>query len=106
MKIPFNLITIALSVNGGLKLRTKEKLWDESYYCFENGDGTRYTVHLMQHEHGGILVMCNDSSMWLYFSRKYMNGDAEIKHLCGSDNEYTKRAIMQIMGTHCARFFV
>ena len=87
-------------------MRVSVKEWAESYYCFENGDGTRYTVHLMQHEHGGILVMCNDSSMWLYFSRKYMNSDAEIKHLCGDDNEYTKKAMLQIMKQHSERFSV
>ena len=86
-------------------MRVTVKEWAESYYCFENGDGTCYTVHLCAHEHGGILVMCNDSSMWLYFSRKYLNGgDAEIKHLCGDDNKYTKKAMLQIMGRHCERF--
>tara|TARA_R110000751_G_C13537404_1_gene454652 strand:- start:221 stop:379 length:159 start_codon:yes stop_codon:yes gene_type:complete len=50
--------------------------------------------------------------MWLYFSRKYNGatkgngwiGDAEIKHLCGDDNEYTKKAMLQIMAQHCKRF--
>ena len=71
--------------------------WVNSHYTFENGDGTRYTMHLMPHVHGGTIVCVNDMSMWLAFS----NGD--VKFLCGTNNKYTKRAVEDIMRVHWDR---
>ena len=87
-----------------IEINVKE--WANSFYRFENGDGSQYSVHICDHNYGGLLVMCNDSSMWLYFNQKYMNGDAEIKHLCGDDNKYTKKALLQIMKRHSEVFEV
>jgi len=68
--------------------------WAESYYCFENGDGTRYSVHLSTAHHGGIYVNCNETSLWRW------HDETDIKFLCGKNNEYTRRAILQIMIFH------
>jgi hypothetical protein len=68
--------------------------WAESYYSFENGDGTRYSVHLSNAQHGGIYIICNESSLWRWHSID------DIKFLCGKNNEYTRRAILQIMAHH------
>jgi len=90
-----------------MSIRFEMKDWADSFYCFENGDGSCYSVHLCDHNYGGILVMCNDSSMWLYYSAKYSGGrtgEHEIKHLCGDDNKYTKKAMLQIMKRHCDKF--
>jgi len=76
-------------------MRFNLKEWEQSYYRFENGDGTQYTVHLTDCEHGGIYMICNDSSLWLGFERRY-----EVKFLCGINNEYTKRAMAQILKFH------
>lgn len=77
-------------------MRFNLKEWEQSYYRFENGDGTQYTVHLAPCEHGGIYMICNDSSLWMGFD----NLDYEIKFLCGINNEYTKRAMAQILKFH------
>ena len=71
--------------------------WANSHYTFQNGDGTRYTMHLMTHVHGGIIVCVNDSSMWLAFE----NGD--VKYQCGNQNTYTKQAIKALMSIHWQR---
>jgi len=70
--------------------------WAESYYSFENGDGTRYSVHLTNAQHGGIYIICNESSLWRW------HDETDIKFLCGKNNEYTRRAILQIMIHHKA----
>jgi hypothetical protein len=58
---------------------------------YQPGDGTAYTLHIVKHHHGGYLVCCNDSSMWLAFK------DGEVRHLATKyhphGNEYTQRAI-------------
>lgn len=65
--------------------------WAQSYYVFENGDGTRYTIHICKCENGGLYVICNDDSLWLYF------GNVDLKFLCGNNNEYTEKAILQCL---------
>ena len=64
---------------------------DNNFYVFENGDGTKYTIHVMQAEYGGLYVICNESSLWRFHSNPN-----ELKHLCGNNNEYTKKAILQL----------
>lgn len=75
-------------------MRIKVSEWAQSYYCFENGDGTRYTVHLCACEQGGTYVLVNDSSAWLWFDND------DIKFLHGNYNKYTQRAILQVMNFH------
>ena len=61
--------------------------------CYQPGDGTAYTLHIVKHHHGGYLVCCNDDSMWLAFK------DGEVKHLADrhwdydTPNQFTQRAI-------------
>ena len=54
---------------------------------FQPGDGTRYNLVTVDDPHGGLLVICNSSSLW-----RYHRGD-QLKFLCGNNNEYTKKAI-------------
>tara|TARA_B100000963_G_C22100334_1_gene440437 strand:- start:180 stop:434 length:255 start_codon:yes stop_codon:yes gene_type:complete len=61
------------------------------FYVFENGDGTKYTLHLTQAYYGGIYVICNESSVW-----RFHNNPNELKHLCGDNNKYTELAILQL----------
>ena len=56
-------------------------------YDFQPGDGTRYSLVTVEDPHGGLLVICNSSSLWRYHA-----GD-QLKFLCGNENEYTRRAI-------------
>jgi hypothetical protein len=56
-------------------------------YDFQPGDGTRYNLVTVDDPHGGLLVICNNSSLW-----RYHQGDI-LKFLCGNENEYTRRAI-------------
>ena len=56
-------------------------------YDFQPGDGTRYNLVTVDDPHGGVLVICNNSSLW-----RYHQGDT-LKFLCGNENEYTRRAI-------------
>ena len=56
-------------------------------YDFEPGDGTRYNLVTVDDPHGGVLVICNNSSLWRYYQDDYL------KFLCGNENEYTRRAI-------------
>ena len=65
-------------------------LWAYSNYTFENGDGTRYHLTLCPHQYGGVYVICNDSSLWLFFK------NYELRHLCGNKNSWTKKAILQL----------
>lgn len=67
-----------------------ENLWAYSNYTFENGDGTRYHLTLCPHQYGGIYVICNDSSLWLFLNYN------ELRHLAGNKNQYTKKAILQL----------
>jgi hypothetical protein len=71
--------------------------WANSNYEFENGDGTRYTVHVMPAKYGGLYVIVNESSLWRW------HGNNDIKHLCGLNNSYTKKAVSQIMNYHDSR---
>jgi len=72
--------------------------WESSFYVFENGDGTRYTVHVTDAQYGGLYVICNESSLWRW------HGEGDIKFLCGNNNEYTRRAMITIMEYHDAKF--
>tara|TARA_R110000803_G_C11980929_1_gene320741 strand:+ start:422 stop:721 length:300 start_codon:yes stop_codon:yes gene_type:complete len=56
-------------------------------YDFQPGDGTRYNLVTVDDPHGGVLVICNNSSVWRYHA-----GDV-LKFLCGNENEYTRVAI-------------
>lgn len=58
---------------------------------YQPGDGTSYTVHFMSHTYGGIIACVNDSSMWLAFE------DGEVRYLCGNNNEYTKKAVSDLV---------
>ena len=60
-------------------------------YIYENGDGTRYTLHLVRAIYGGIYVLCNESSLWRFHSNPN-----ELKHLSGTFNIYTKKAILEV----------
>jgi len=82
-------------------MRVETTPWTNSYYCFEMkpSDGTRYTVHLCPCEHGGIYVLVNDSSCWLWFEGETSH-DHEVKFLFGNNNEYTKKAVYTIMNKH------
>tara|TARA_R110000824_G_scaffold399112_1_gene604060 strand:+ start:1734 stop:2003 length:270 start_codon:yes stop_codon:yes gene_type:complete len=72
--------------------------WASSFYVFENGDGTKYTVHVTEAQYGGLYVICNESSLWRW------HGEGDIKFLCGNNNEYTRRAMITIMAYHDSKF--
>ena len=74
------------------RINLRDYTHDSSYYRFENGDGTQYTIHLCKCENGGLYVICNDDSLWMAFK-----GDLNLKYLCGNKNEYTRTAIMQLL---------
>lgn len=63
----------------------------KTYYDFQPGDGTRYILHLMPSEHGGIFVICHEHSLW-----RYHRGDT-LKFLCGRENDFTRRAIWNML---------
>jgi len=71
--------------------------WQNSVYTFENGDGTRYHVHVMPAQYGGLYVIVNERSLWRW------HGEGDVKFLCGNDNEYTRKAVIQIMTHHDSR---
>jgi len=77
-----------------MSIHFEEREWADSIYRFMNGDGTAYTVHMMPAMHGGIYVICNESSLWRW------HGENDIKFLCGNDNEWTRKAVLQIMEFH------
>jgi len=60
-------------------------------YEFQPGDGTRYTIHLMDAKYGGVYVIVNESSTW-----RYHEGDC-LKFLCGNNNEWTQRAVFNFL---------
>lgn len=60
-------------------------------YIYENGDGSRYTLHLVRAIYGGVYVMCNESSMWRFHSNPN-----ELKYLSGDNNPYTRLAILEV----------
>ena len=68
-----------------------------SFYVFENGDGTKYTVHVSHAEYGGLYVIVNENSLWRW------HGKDDAKFLCGNNNKYTHAAVIQIMRHHDAR---
>tara|TARA_S200002703_G_C3799752_1_gene247081 strand:+ start:1157 stop:1438 length:282 start_codon:yes stop_codon:yes gene_type:complete len=73
--------------------------YGNSYFEFENGDGTRYMVHITPCEHGGHYVIegnVKNNSLWIWFEGETKE-DCEIRHLAGNDNEYTRRAVLQVM---------
>mgnify|MGYP000005012033 CR=1 FL=1 len=59
----------------------------EFEFDFEPGDGTRYHLVCVSSPHGGLLVICNESTTWRYHRGDYL------KFLCGIYNLYTKQAI-------------
>jgi hypothetical protein len=77
--------------------------YGNSYYEFEHaGDGTRYMVHLVPCEHGGIYVIegnVKNCSLWLWFEGETKE-DCEIRHLAGPENDYTRSAILSVMWFH------
>ena len=78
--------------------------WANSYYSFENGDGTRYMVHLTACEHGGIYIIegnTSGNSLWIWFEGETVD-DHELKHLAGPQNKWTEKAMAQIMVKHWA----
>ena len=75
----------------------KQTEYQNSNYEFENGDGTRYTVHVMEAKYGGLYVIVNEKSLWRW------HGDGDVKFLCGNMNEWTKKAVIQIMTYHDKR---
>jgi hypothetical protein len=81
-----------MKISNNARINLKEYTHDSSYYRFENGDGTQYTVHICHCEHGGFYVICNDSSLWMGFK-----GDLHLKFLCGNNNEFTKLALTQLL---------
>ena len=74
-----------------------DDIWRNSHYIFENGDGTKYTVQVTPALYGGINVICNESSLWRW------HGENDIKFLCGDNNKWTEKALIQIMNYHDAR---
>ena len=68
-----------------------DALWANSSVAFENGDGTRYLFHFMPARHGGIYIIANEKELYRY------HGKQDIKFLCGNHNEYTQRAILQLI---------
>ena len=73
--------------------------YQNSVYTFENGDGTKYHVHVMPAQYGGLYVIVNENSLWRW------HGEGDLKFLCGNNNEYTKIAAIQIMQHHDERMF-
>lgn len=70
---------------------SNDNTWVNSSTYFENGDGTRYLFHFMPARHGGIYIISNESEVYRY------HGDADIKFLCGNRNEYTEKAVLQLI---------
>ena len=58
-----------------------------TFHDFQPGDGSRYVLHTLPSEYGGILVINHEKSLW-----RYHRGDC-VKFLYGVFNEYTQRAI-------------
>jgi len=85
---------------GVERMRFYLKDWASSYYRFENGDGTQYTIHITTCENGGYYVIVNDSALYLGFDSLDYNGRYEVRHLCGRENIYTTRAVQQILQFH------
>ena len=84
-----------VKISNGARINIEEYRHESSYYVFENGDGTRYTLHICKCENGGFYVICNDDSLWMGF--KPFSGDPWLKFLCGNENEYTRLAITQLL---------
>ena len=66
-------------------------VWSNGNICFENGDGTRYQLHMMPAKYGGVYIIANEKALYRY------HGDGDIKFLCGVQNDWTERAILQII---------
>jgi len=73
--------------------------WANSFYVFQMNpsDGTKYTVHVTPAQYGGLYVIVNENSLWRW------HGEGDVKFLCGNENRYTKKAVVQIMTYHDAR---
>ena len=77
--------------------------WSQSYYRFENGDGTMYEVHLCSCENGGTYMIqgnVQNNSLWIAFEGTPMN---KLRHLAGPNNPFTGAAMMQIFDLHLER---
>jgi hypothetical protein len=56
-------------------------------------------VHITPCEHGGHYVIegnVKNNSLWIWFEGETQQ-DCEIRHLAGNDNEYTRKAVLQVM---------
>ena len=60
-------------------------------FDFQPGDGSRYSLHTLPSEHGGILVINHEESLW-----RYHKGDG-LKFLIGNNNQYTHDAIWNFL---------
>ena len=81
-----------------VKIRIDDE-WQNSFYVFQMNpsDGTKYTVHVTPAQYGGLYVIVNEGSLWRW------HGEGDVKFLCGNNNEYTRKAVIQIMTHHDAR---
>lgn len=75
----------------GILTLDDDAAWATSSVAFENGDGTRYLFHFMPARHGGIYIIANEKELYRY------HGNQQIKFLCGNHNEYTQKAILQLI---------
>ena len=62
-----------------------------NHFVFEPGDGTRYDCVMTMDPYGGYLIIVNSSSTWRYYPHDYL------KHLCGKENEWTRRAVFDYL---------
>tara|TARA_R110000803_G_scaffold4729_2_gene15806 strand:- start:409 stop:663 length:255 start_codon:yes stop_codon:yes gene_type:complete len=75
-----------------LKIKIQDQ--NKDFYVFENGDGTKYTVHITSAEYGGLYAIINEDSLWRW------HGEGDVKFLCGNNNKWTRIAVIQIMTFH------
>ena len=94
-------MTIRIQDLDDLTLGIKE--WANSHYVFlmNPSDGTKYTVQVTPALHGGLNVICNESTLWRWHGVKM--GAGNLKFLCGEYNPYTEKAINKIMRYHDQR---
>jgi hypothetical protein len=77
-----------------MTLIIKELVIREGYNgftVFENGDGTCYSIIVVEDPYGGYNFYVNNESAY----RVYEN-DFEVKFLFGKNNKFTKLAVSQI----------
>jgi hypothetical protein len=91
-----------MKFNGDVR-KTRMVEWSQSYYRFENGDGTMYEVHLCSCENGGTYMIegnVQNNSLWIVFDNEPFN---EIRHLAGPNNPFTAKAMIDIYEAHRER---